>query len=259
LQWKHKFSLISHIHNDEPLIPYYIRHWRDRIDRAYIVDDGPSTDGGMDIIRRECPDWVIIERESYEWDAVAIDQLCRQIERTVDGWVVLVTVDEFIYPTRSELEGIFDRAEAGGYDFIQTEGWQVVQHPSESFDPEKEWTEQFFWGVPEPMISRTIHRNQQMANWDYPIGRHQFPQIVIDPQGNWVESGFMDKVSPEHPLLGDHKYAPKDLAFHHMLVDGSRVGPLDQSRGFGLNKVGRTWEKLEAEYQEVLSKAKRFR
>lgn len=234
-----KFSIVSHFHNDPVYAYYFTKHYTSRVDCGYIIDDGPSTDNTFDIIKWKAPNWVIIERESSEWDAVAIDHLCRQIERQIDGWVVTLTSDEIIYATRSELDEILDRTE---YDFIQTEGWQVIEHPSEPFDIFK-GLDQFRWGIPEPMISRTIHRNQNDKDWEYSTGRHQAIGIS----------------SPIHPLLGDHKYAPKQVSFQHRLVDGARVGPLDQSRGFGLNKVGLTMEKLEAEYQEVLGRAVKFR
>lgn len=238
-----KFSIVSHIRNEEEIIPYYIQHWRDRVDCAYIIDDGPSTDATAKLLKEV--GWQVVPNESDEWDSALIDRLCRAQERKISGWVVTVTVDEFIYPSRDELIAMLDQAESDGFDFVKTDGYHVIQHPDETFEPGKRFEDQFFWGVSAYHVSRVIHRNQNSAEWEYSPGRHTAPPGEMHPT--------------IHPLLGDHRGAPKELSVRRRMVDASRVGEIERGAGRSKGKVNLTVERIRKQDDDLLQQAKKFR
>lgn len=88
--------LISHVFNEEYLLPYWLEHHRTMFDHGVIVDHG-STDASRDIIARVCPTWEIRTSCLPSFGARETDQEVMAVEREFPGWIKMVlTVTEFL-------------------------------------------------------------------------------------------------------------------------------------------------------------------
>jgi glycosyltransferase involved in cell wall biosynthesis len=236
------FSIVTHVHNEPEFLPIFVEHYLPRVDACIVIDDGSTDQTGLEYVRTHT-DWKIIRRESTEWDAPAVDALCREMEKTLPGWVMSLTVDELLYPSRKEIIEGLKRSEEEGVNWIITNGWYIIQQPTEVYDPRKPLIDQFRWGIPTETEDRIIHRN--LIDFSYVPGRHVWKHLrpYFQPESSW------------NPLLMDMTYAPKDICFTRRLVTCNRVGQLDLRRGFGAEKYGMTVERMEAEYQDFLAKS----
>ena len=90
--------LITHIYNEELLLPYWIQNHAPLFDDVVIIDY-QSTDRGLDIVRNTAPaHWRIIPSSNTTFGADATDQEVRRIERTYpdETWKITLTITEFI-------------------------------------------------------------------------------------------------------------------------------------------------------------------
>lgn len=87
-------TLISHIYNEEYLLPFWLEHHRSIFKHGIIIDYN-STDRSLDIIREYCPNWRIIQSENKMFEAASVDNEIMKIESTIPGYKITLNTTEF--------------------------------------------------------------------------------------------------------------------------------------------------------------------
>lgn len=91
-----KFTLISHIYNEEYLLPSWLEHHRNMVDEIIIVDY-KSTDKSLEICNRyNCK---IIPSKNDFFDAKLVDEEIMEIEETIEGIKIVLNTTEFLFTT----------------------------------------------------------------------------------------------------------------------------------------------------------------
>ena len=88
-------TLISHIFNEEFLLPFFIEHHLSKFDHGIILDFG-STDASKSIIEKMAPNWKIIDCSEKSFNAVELDNLVSEIEKNTIGVCLTLTATEFL-------------------------------------------------------------------------------------------------------------------------------------------------------------------
>ena len=89
-------TILTHIHNEEFFLPYWLRHHRRLFDHGVLVDRG-STDRSLEIVRELAPGWEIVESRTGLIDSRDCDREMMEIEAGYDGWKVILTATEFLF------------------------------------------------------------------------------------------------------------------------------------------------------------------
>ena len=81
--------VISHFHNEEYLLPFWLKHHKKIFDHGILIDSN-STDKSVEIIQRIVPDWEIVKSPMKMFDSVKMDELIMEIERKHVGKTKIV-------------------------------------------------------------------------------------------------------------------------------------------------------------------------
>jgi glycosyltransferase involved in cell wall biosynthesis len=118
--------VITNVHNERLLMPYFLRHYSPIADRIYVFD-ADSDDGTQEIVR-ECPNAHLIP-----WDCVGADDQRYMdlnnsayigLSRNAADWVFMVDADEFIY--HPDLIGTLRQYRECDITIIVPEGFEMV-------------------------------------------------------------------------------------------------------------------------------------
>jgi hypothetical protein len=99
-------TIISHIYNEEYLLPWWLKHHKDIADHGIIIDYH-STDRSLEIVKEICPDWIIITSRNEKFQADLVDAEVMDIESTIDGFKLCLNVTEFLVP-KEDINILFD-------------------------------------------------------------------------------------------------------------------------------------------------------
>ena len=107
-------TVISHIYNEEYLLPYWLEHHSNFFKNGIIIDY-MSTDNSLDIIRKKCPHWKIITTKNIidnkpNFEASKIDNEVQEIEKTINGYKICLNTTEFLFFDIDRIN-IFDQLE----------------------------------------------------------------------------------------------------------------------------------------------------
>ena len=101
-------TVLTHVHNEELLLPYWLAHHRELFDHGVIVDRG-STDRTVEIVRELVPDWELVASRNSLFDARDTDLEMMGLERRYGGWKIVLNATEFLL--HDDLRGHLDRIE----------------------------------------------------------------------------------------------------------------------------------------------------
>lgn len=93
-----KITVISHIFNEEYLLPFWLEHHKKIFDHGIIINY-QSTDKSMEIVKAICPTWQIIESRNNIFEPIGIDAEVMDIEKTISGYKMALNVTEFLMVT----------------------------------------------------------------------------------------------------------------------------------------------------------------
>jgi hypothetical protein len=165
-------TLISHIYNEEFLLPYWIKHHVQNFDDGVIIDF-QSTDSSLEIIRDLAPHWEIIKSPLEYFEAEPLDRLIEKIESSISGIRICLNVTEFL---------IGDPASTVSQNIIPQV--YLINMPNDSnFKPGIPFHEQRNFGLISngkikiaknklPIFSDATGRSIHGQNVNYPLGRH---------------------------------------------------------------------------------------
>ena len=95
-------TIISHIYNEEYLLPYWLNHHK-KYFRHGIIIDYCSTDSSIEIIKSICPSWEIVKTRNSDFDAKNIDEEVMDIEKTIGGPRICLNTTEFLVGDYSKI------------------------------------------------------------------------------------------------------------------------------------------------------------
>ena len=102
-------TVISHIFNEEYLLPFWLEHHMTIFDHGIIIDYC-STDKSIEIINKFCPSWEVIKTKNINKDGTPnfkadyVDLEVNEIEERVSGYKVCLNTTEFMFLTKSKAE-----------------------------------------------------------------------------------------------------------------------------------------------------------
>lgn len=97
-----KATVVTHIYNEEFLLPFWIRHHLKRFDHGVVINYA-STDKSKAIIENLAPTWTVIESPFADFDAAKLDELVESIEANIEGVKIALTTTEFFMGNPREI------------------------------------------------------------------------------------------------------------------------------------------------------------
>lgn len=88
-------TLITHIFNEEFLLPYFIDHHKEMFDQVFVIDYN-STDKSRDILNDLAPHWRLLNSPTPSFDPIALDEYIMMLEQDLVGPRIALTVTEFL-------------------------------------------------------------------------------------------------------------------------------------------------------------------
>lgn len=177
-------TVLTHVCNEELLLPHWLRHHRRLFDHGVVVDRG-STDRTLEIVRELAPDWEIVPSRSAVFDARECDREMMALEARHRGWKIILNATEFLF--HDDLEGHLRALEVRTPDVSALRvPMAIMVDPPERRDEPLTATELVLdrtHGRVEtglPALSRVLHRHPDGA---YSPGRHGTGHAVVeDPE-----------------------------------------------------------------------------
>ena len=92
-----KRTVLTHVYNEEYLLPFWIDHHRRVFDHGVVVDWN-SSDHSVEIVKEMAPEWEIVTSEHQEFDAGNCDLEMAKLESKIpEGeWKITLNATEFI-------------------------------------------------------------------------------------------------------------------------------------------------------------------
>jgi hypothetical protein len=94
-----KATLLTHIYNEEYLLPFWLEHHKKLFDYLVVVDYN-STDSSLEICKRIWPECIIFSSRNKEFDAEFVDYEMMDIENHIQGIKVVLNTTEFLFCKR---------------------------------------------------------------------------------------------------------------------------------------------------------------
>jgi hypothetical protein len=163
-------TLISHIYNEEFLLPFFIAQHYKKFEQGIILDYG-STDGSLRILKELAPNWSIIDCSEEEFDALKLDALIHSIEEKISGvCLVLTTTEFFIGDPRFITAGMV----LPSYSLLRKQGEPEIQANQKFHEVYKTGISPFLEVTEENAgkFTRLMGRKIRTSREKYPIGRH---------------------------------------------------------------------------------------
>lgn len=236
-----QLTVITHIWNEEFLLPFWLKHHTKLFDHGVIIDYG-STDASLDICRDLAPDWEVVRSRDDLFYAEGCDQQVMEQEQRFGDWKMALNITEFLFhPDPKDYLEQFDRNYPGA-PALWTRTYMMVDPVSwrdSPIFPEIPLVLQRWYGMPGPEgwgRARLIHR---CADGSYLPGRHRSNIPAYD-------SGGME----EPLILLWFNYSPYDKIKARKLQIQKQLPQSDIDIGRGHHHI-RTEEQLDEEYEAV--------
>jgi ectoine hydroxylase-related dioxygenase (phytanoyl-CoA dioxygenase family) len=89
-------TVITHIYNEEYLLPFWLTHHKSLFDDGIIIDYN-STDNSIKICKEICPEWKIVTTRNADFGAINVDIEVMDLEKDVEGIKMVLNTTEFIF------------------------------------------------------------------------------------------------------------------------------------------------------------------
>lgn len=103
-------TLITHIYNEEYLLPNWLEHHKPFFDNLVVIDYD-STDNSVEICRNIWKNCKIIKSRNKYFDAVEIDKEVMDIEMNIDGIKMVLNTTEFLF-TNLDIKSCFNKTKS---------------------------------------------------------------------------------------------------------------------------------------------------
>jgi len=187
-----KKTIITHIYNEEFLLPWWLNHHKQFFEDGIIIDYA-STDRSVEICKDICPTWHVFSSGNKDFQAHMIDAQVCHFERQLDGWRIALNVTEFLVGDLNK--AMHDLQEPTQYliPSIAFFDW----NPEGTLDKEQPLWAQKKMGITykkdfQARRGRSLHNVDNMV---YDVGRHfprfNYEDVLIFHYGNCISSPEM--------------------------------------------------------------------
>lgn len=221
-------TVICHFFNEEYLLPWWLNHHKQLFSDGIMINYH-STDASVDIIRKICPTWTIVNTRNEFFGALELDREIEDYEKFLTGRRIVLNVTEF-------LVGNFSTLTQTTHDLYVPMASMVDLPEQENTFPDttQSLTKQRQYGInPFKSLqsgSRLFHSNQNIR---YPVGRH-----------------FWNTYNTNDFMIVRYKHSPWNEPFiQRKMQIGAKQPKTDLQQGWGLHhQYGK--EQLDREKQE---------
>ena len=228
--------VITNVHNEILLMPYFLRHYASFADRIFIYD-AMSDDGTREVVaacpKAELIDWQCHEANDMEYMALH-NSAYIQHSRGVADWVILPDCDEFVY--HPEIRTVLEEYKQVGINLAAPQGYNMM---SDQFPTtEGQIYEEVVFGTPyEPECKPIVF--DPMLPMNFGIGKHGlFP---FPPEVTVIEAPMRDLKLLHLTGLG------RQFRIDRLAARARRLSQTNIDNGWGLY-VLRTAEEIGEEY-----------
>ena len=168
-------TVITHVKNEELLLPHWIRHHQLLFEHGIIIDYG-STDQTQEIARALAPNWRFVRSQNLDFNALDNDFEVMLYESQTPGWKIALTVTEFL--SVRDLDGLLRHAAERKIFALNFPAFLLVDRLVDEDQPlrlDVPLVHQRYFGLDEPpqngrfMLRRMLHCYKHGA---YTPGRH---------------------------------------------------------------------------------------
>mmetsp|Transcript_25578 Transcript_25578/g.65037 ORF Transcript_25578/g.65037 Transcript_25578/m.65037 type:complete len:1155 (-) Transcript_25578:286-3750(-) len=235
LRPRRRVLLITHIYNEEFMLPYFIRHHSAMFDHAIIIDFN-STDSSLYVIAKEAPSsWTVVSaRNPKEFAAAEVDQEVASWEvQHVNDWKITLTVTEFLVAPifRNLLQELDDSGAVPRQFVTGIKDFRVWGNDSPKLLRFAQLGSQR--ALINPLFGiRYLHVGLNRGDYNYTPGRHS-----IDLKG-----GKQGSIQPQFQKIFIMKFhwSPWPEMAQRKLQIGPRIPARDKKRGWGAHHYSAT-------------------
>lgn len=231
-------GLVTHVWNEEVLLPHWIRHHLPLADDCIIIDHG-STDSTLDICKELAPHWRVVPTKLPAFDAHLLDAEVQETELLLSTeWKMALNVTEFLF--HSTLRTLME--EFKDYDAIGFKAYMMVDKVLDLPLDAPLWQNRTF-GYMDDGSAMNSRRGRYMHSHDhghYNLGRHgtSFPRHIESDDWNILFASF----------------SPWPQAIKRKLQIQERIPLSDKQNGFGIQHLQNT-QTLNNFYLQELAKS----
>lgn len=231
--------VISHIYNEEFLLPYWLKHTKLFFDHGIIIDY-QSTDKSLEIIKEICPNWEIRPSKLEYFGARENDIQVMEVESETrkkfpDAWMMALNTTEFL------VSPDFD-SELKPHTYTAcSQIYLMVEHPC-FFNTQltNSLLETKWYGYPQPIqFGRKLIHKKECG--EYHIGRHC-----------WV--GFDQTPLLENTVIAKFAWSPMNQGLPRKTQIQNKIPESDKQQGFGNHHLINN-ENIQALYEHELNQS----
>jgi hypothetical protein len=168
---QHKIHLYCLALNEACILPFFLRHYRNLVDRFFVFDNG-STDTTLSLLGADDRVQVThfdVEGDSFVEHERRMSDTMWQQSRGRATWVIVIDMDEFLF--HPDLRGYLDECEKQGITAIDTTAYEMVtDHPP---SPDRPLSQTVVCGVRERFYDKLcVFNPNAIARTNYAAGRH---------------------------------------------------------------------------------------
>ena len=191
-------TVISHIYNESFLLPFWLDYHKNIFTHGIIIDY-MSTDNSLEIVRRLCPSWTIIQSRNNYFEANEIDKEVMDIENTIKGYKMALNTTEWLFIT-DKLENILKENCYALYPIVLGRG--DIHTVNNTLEFIQNFTK-VYKEYPDRGGYRVIHNHD---NGCYTTGRHFTTHKIVGSENMFV---IWAGLYPNNKQILDRKLAIK--------------------------------------------------
>jgi hypothetical protein len=225
-----KITVICHIFNEEYLLPFWLEHHSQIFDHGIIIDYC-STDRSQEIINKMCPEWKVIttknknEDGTPNFDAALVDLEVNEVENTIDGYKMCLTVTEFLIIGKDKSEFVNSLQKNKYYHVVSNS----IMTTKQNNYPKN--TAEFFFDINLICNSVSIRPGYRILHssnaCNYSVGRHDHSGGT--PETNIYDNSFF--------ILWAGYYPSNDKILDRKMQIQKNIPQSDKDRGRGFHHI----------------------
>ena len=232
-----RITIISQFYNDALLAPFFMKHYS-YVDEIHILMETDTNDGSPGICLAYPK--VVIEEVHCPGghdDRCKVDNTNRAASKVIEGWIIPVDSDEFVFPEGHEDPRTFLLRQTA--DVVMATYFYVYRHETEGeLDCEKD------------VVSQRVHGRDIDHRW------YRFSKVGAYRAGKGIELTIGN-----HNVVGEHSISSERFIGSHWnmadariakrrLVSRDRMSENNKKRGYGWHNFHVTEERIAKQLQD---------
>lgn len=164
-------NLITHIYNEEYLLPFWLEHHKNMFDNIIVIDYR-STDKSVEICKTICPKCKVITTRNEFFDGIVIDSEVMDIENDLTGIKIALNTTEFLFyktPIKEKFSNFNESTSLAIPSY--------AAHSSNKYEDIKDYKQYMNSLLNEDVVyhlnkDRGLRQIHTFKNGNYTIGRH---------------------------------------------------------------------------------------